>query len=325
MTIVKAAVVQDAPVVFDLEATLAKVGDLVGEAARRGAQLVVFPEAFVSAYPIGLDFGARVGFRLPRGREDFRRYHESSIEVPGPATEALGKAARTAGVHLVIGVIERDGGTLYCTALSFGPTGVLLGKHRKLMPTAAERLVWGFGDGSTMEVIETSLGRLGSVICWENYMPLLRMHMYAQEVQIYCAPTADSRDTWLPTMRHIAMEGRCFVLSACQFLGRSDCPDDYAAMFEHFGGDQAETILMRGGACIIDPLGNVLVSPNFEAPGIFLADLDLNEIPRGKYDFDVVGHYSRPDIFRLHVDTSPRQPVVTVSKNPREHLPEGTE
>lgn len=325
MKIVKAAVVQDAPVVFDLEATLAKVGDLLGKAARLGAQLVVFPEAFVSGYPIGLDFGARVGFRLPDGREDFRRYHESSVEVPGPATEALGQAAKTAGVHMVIGVIERDGGTLYCTALSFGPKGELLGKHRKLMPTAAERLVWGFGDGSTMDVIETPLGRLGAVICWENYMPLLRMHMYAQGVQIYCAPTADCRDTWLPTMRHIAMEGRCFVLSACQFLRRSDCPDDYAALFEHFGGDRPETILMRGGACIIDPLGQVLVSPNFEEPGIFLADLDSSEIPRGKYDFDVVGHYSRPDVFRLYVDTSPKQPVVTISRNPPEHLPEGGE
>ncbi len=319
---VKAAVVQDAPVVFDLEATLTKVGHLLEKASQQGAQLVVFPEAFVSAYPIGLDFGARIGFRKPEGREDFRRYFESSIEVPGPATEALGKSVKRSGVYMVIGVIERDGGTLYCTALSFGPKGELLGKHRKLMPTAAERLVWGFGDGSTMEAIETPLGRLGTVICWENYMPLLRMHMYAQGVQIYCAPTADCRDTWLSTMRHIALEGRCFVLTACQFLRRSDCPDDYAAMFEHFGGDQPETLLMRGGACIIDPLGQILVSPNFEEPGIFLAELDMGEIPRGKYDFDVVGHYARPDVFRLYVDTSPKPSVVTHSKSLEGQFPE---
>jgi len=313
MTIVKAAVVQEAPVVFNSEATIAKVVEILQKAADLGAQLVVLPEAFVSAYPVGLDFGARVGFRLPEGRVDFRRYYESSIEVPGPATIALGKAAKTAGVFMVIGVIERDGGTLYCTALTFGPSGELLSKHRKLMPTAAERLVWGYGDGSTMEAVDTSLGRIGSVICWENYMPFLRMHMFAQGVQLYCAPTADTRDTWLSTMRHIALEGRCFVLSACQYLTRNDCPEDYAAQFEPFGGDAPETVLMRGGACIIDPLGQVLVSPNFEGPGIFMAELDLDQIPQGKYDFDVVGHYARPDIFRLYVDTSPKPAVITHS------------
>jgi nitrilase len=310
MKTIKAAVVQDAPVVFDIRATLAKVENLLQKAAKEGAQLVVFPEAFVSAYPVGLDFGARVGFRLPQGREDFRRYYDSSVVVPGPATETLGRAAKAAGVYMVIGVIEQDRGTLYCTALCFGPEGKLLGKHRKLMPTAAERLVWGFGDGSTMEVIETPLGRLGSVICWENYMPLLRMHMYAQGIQLYCAPTADSRDTWAASMRHIALEGRCFVLSACQFLTRADCPDDYSALLEPFGEDTPGTVLMKGGACIIGPLGQMLVSPGFEGPGIFTAELDLGDIPRGKYDFDVVGHYARPDVFRLHVDTGQKKPVV---------------
>ncbi len=313
MTKIKAAVVQEAPVVFNSEATIAKVGEILLKSADLGAQLVVLPEAFVSAYPLGLDFGARIGFRLPEGRVDFRRYYESSIEVPGPAAVAIGKAAKAAGVYLVIGVIERDGGTLYCTALTFGPSGELLGKHRKLMPTAAERLVWGFGDGSTMETVDTPLGRMGSVICWENYMPFLRMHMFAQGVQLYCAPTADTRDTWLSTMRHIALEGRCFVLSACQYLTRNDCPEDYAALFEPFGGDTPETVLMRGGACIVDPLGQVLVSPDFEGPGIFTAELDLDLIPQGKYDFDVVGHYARPDIFRLYVDTSSKPAVVTHS------------
>lgn len=316
MQTIKAAVVQDAPVVFDTRATLEKVESLLQKAARDGAQLVVFPEAFVSAYPVGLDFGARVGFRLPEGREDFRRYYDSSVTVPGPATEILGRAAKAAGVYMVIGVIEQDRGTLYCTALSFGPEGDLLGKHRKLMPTAAERLIWGFGDGSTMEVIETPLGRLGSVICWENYMPLLRMHMYAQGIQLYCAPTADSRDTWAASMRHIALEGRCFVLSACQFLTRADCPDDYSALFEPFGEDSPGTVLMRGGACIIGPLGQMLVSPGFEGPGIFTAELDLSDIPRGKYDFDVVGHYARPDVFRLHVDTGQKKPVVAGRERP---------
>ncbi len=182
-----AAVVQAGPVVFDVPRTLDKLRDLTADAARRGARLAVFPEAFVSAYPKGLDFGVRLGSRTPEGREEFRRYFYSAIDVPGPATAAIGAAARAGGLFLVVGVIERDGGTLYCTALFFGPDGQLLGKHRKLMPTALERVVWGQGDGSTLPVLDTPLGRLGAVICWENYMPLLRTAMYAKGVQLYCA------------------------------------------------------------------------------------------------------------------------------------------
>ncbi len=309
MAMLRAAVIQDSPVVFNRKATLEKVHSLVSIAAVQGARLVVIPEAFVSAYPIGLDFGARMGSRTPEGREDFRRYFESAVEVPGPACGILEKTAQDARVLLVIGVIEKEGGTLYCTVLFFSPDGGLMGKHRKVMPTAMERLVWGFGDGSTLPVFDTPLGKIGSVICWENYMPMLRMHMYAQGIQLYCAPTADSRDTWLPSMRHIALEGRCFVLSCCQYLTRADCPKEYAA----FQGDEPDTVLMRGGSCIIGPLGQVLAGPNFEGPCILTADLDLDEIPRSKYDFDVVGHYSRPDIFRLSVNTRPTLPVVVCS------------
>jgi nitrilase len=309
MRIVRAAVVQDSPIVYDREATIEKVHALASQAARQGARLVVMPEAFVSAYPTGLDFGARIGLRSPKGRDDFRRYYESALEVPGLACDALGRAAREAGVVLVIGVIERDGGTLYCTVLFFSPDGKLMGKHRKLMPTAMERLVWGFGDGSTLPVFDTPLGKIGAVICWENYMPMLRMHMFAQGVQLYCAPTADHRDTWLPSMRHIALEGRCFVLSCCQYLTRADCPEDYDAI----QGKDPATVLMRGGSCMISPLGQILVGPNFEGPCILTADLDLSEIPRSKYDFDVVGHYARPDIFRLYVNTQPAPPVVISS------------
>lgn len=309
MRIVRAAVVQDNPIVFDREATIEKVHTLVSQAARQGATLVVMPEAFVSAYPTGLDFGARIGLRQPKGRDDFRRYYESALEVPGSGCDALGEAARETGVYLVIGVIERDGGTLYCTVLFFSPDGRLMGKHRKVMPTAMERLVWGFGDGSTMPVFDTALGKIGAVICWENYMPMLRMHMYAQGIQLYCAPTADHRDTWLPSMRHIALEGRCFVLSCCQYLSRADCPEDYEAI----QGKDPATVLMRGGSCMIGPLGQILAGPNFEGPCILTADLDLGEIPRSKYDFDVVGHYARPDIFRLYVNTRPAPPVVVSS------------
>src|SRR3954462_2114415 len=293
MTTVRAAVVQDAPVAFDREGTLAKLRALAAEASGQGARLIVFPEAFVSGYPRGLDFGARVGSRTPEGREWFRRYWDSSVDVPGPATGSLGAAARDAGAYLVVGVVERDGGTLYCSALFFSPDGTLLGKHRKLMPTAAERLVWGFGDGSTLPVLDTPIGRLGAAICWENYMPLLRMHMYARGVQLYCAPTADDRETWQATGRHIALEGRCFVLSSNQFALRGDYPADYPAI----QGDDPEAVMSRGGSCIVDPLGRVLAGPLSDGPGILTAELDLGEVARGKYDFDVVGHYARPDVF----------------------------
>jgi nitrilase len=306
MAIVKAAVVQSAPVVFDREATLDRVGHLVAEACAGGAELVVFPEAFVSAYPKGLNFGAVVGGRTPAGREDFRRYYDSAVEVPGPAVRRLGVIAADSAVHLVIGVIEREGGTLYCTVLFFAPDGRMLGKHRKLMPTASERLVWGYGDGSTLPVFDTPLGRLGAVICWENYMPMMRMAMYAKGIQLYCAPTADDRDTWLASMQHVALEGRCFVLSSCQMLLRADCPADYAAI----QGNDPDTVLMRGGSCIIGPLGQILAGPVFNQTQILHVDLDMNEIVRGKYDFDVAGHYARPDVFRLAVNESATSAVV---------------
>ncbi len=226
----RVAVVQAAPIVFDRDRTLEVVADWTARAADADAALVLFPEAFVSGYPKGLDFGARVGLRTPAGRNDFLRYWNSAVDVPGRAVDRIGTVAKRHRIHLVIGVIERDGGTLYCTVLFFGADGQLMGKHRKLMPTAAERLVWGFGDGSTMPVFDTPLGRLGAVICWENYMPAMRLHMYSKGIQIYCAPAADERDTWVASMRHIAMEGRCFVLSANQYTTRKDFPDDYATV-----------------------------------------------------------------------------------------------
>jgi len=306
MTIVRAAVVQDAPVAFDTAATMAKVATLVAQAAAQGAQLAVFPEAFIGGYPKGVDFGARVGMRLPEGRQAFQRYHAAAIELPGPESRRLGELARTHQMHLTIGVIERERGTLYCTVLFFGDDGSFLGKHRKTMPTAMERLIWGFGDGSTLTVLPTPLGRLGAVICWENYMPQLRLAMYAQGIQLYCAPTVDDRETWLATMRHIALEGRCFVLSSCQFTKRSDYPADYAPI----QGNDPNSVLIRGGSCIISPLGQILAGPHFDEPTILTADLDLDEIVRGQYDLDVVGHYARPDLFQLTVNRE-RQSAVS--------------
>lgn len=284
--------------VFDRDATIERVRVLTADAASQGARLVVFPEAFVSAYPKGLDFGARVGGRTQEGRRMFRRYFESSVDVAGPAVTALGAIARDHVVYLVIGVIERDGGTLYCTVLFFDGAGNLMGKHRKLMPTAMERLVWGMGDGSTMPVFDTPIGKIGAVICWENYMPLLRTAMYAKGIQLYCAPTVDDRETWARSMQHIAFEGRCFVLSAVQYLRRSDCPEDYPAI----QGDDPATVLIRGGSVIVNPQGVVLAGPNYDGEAILLADINLDEIVEGKYDLDVVGHYARPDVFRLSVN-----------------------
>jgi len=312
-----AAVVQASPVFFDREGTLEKIAQLTAEAASNGAELVVFPEAFISAYPRGMGFGAVVGARSDEGREDFRRYWESSMDVPGPEVDTLTAMARDHQVHLVIGVIERDGGTLYCTVLFFSPDGYL-GKHRKLMPTGSERLVWGFGDGSTLPVFDTPLGKLGAVICWENYMPLLRMTMYSKGIQIYCAPTADNRDSWAATMRHIAVEGRCFVLSCNQFVRAKDYPHDL------YPSDNPEDIVSRGGSCIIDPFGNFLVEPHFEGETILMADLDMDEIARGKFDFDVVGHYARPDVFQLHVNEQETPAVVlTGAKSPTSAKDEG--
>jgi nitrilase len=311
------AVVQAAPVAFDVARTLEKVADLAADAAGKGARLMLFPEAFVSAYPRGLDFGAVVGSRTAAGREQFRRYWESAIDVPGPHVEQLGGIARTNRAHLVMGVIERDGGTLYCTVLFFAPDGRCLGKHRKLMPTASERLIWGFGDGSTLPVLQTEIGRLGAVICWENYMPLVRTAMYAKGVEIYCAPTADGRDTWLPTVQHIAQEGRCFVLSCNQFARRRDYPADYPTAF----GDDPDAVLSRGGSCIIGPLGQILAGPDFNGETILTADLDLGEIARARLDFDVVGHYSRPDVFQLVVDETRRTPVSFRNAAPIDAVP----
>lgn len=220
----RVAVVQAASVVFNRDASLDRVAELTRESADRGARLVLFPEAFIPGYPQAMTFEAILGWRTETSRDQFRRYWETALDVPGPGTDRLGEIAATNGVHLVIGVIERDGGTLYCTALFFAPNGTLLGLHRKLMPTALERTIWGWGDGSTMPVFETSVGRIGAVICWENYMPLMRAAMYAKGVQIYCAPTLDDLDTWVATVRHIAKEGRVFVLSACQYLRLPTAP-----------------------------------------------------------------------------------------------------
>jgi nitrilase len=302
---VRVAVVQAAPVLFDRQATVQKALRLVKQAAQNEARLVLLPEAFIPAYPRGLSFGTVVGHRRPEGRDLWQRYYENAVPVPGSTTAQLSQASQESGVYLAIGVVERDGGTLYCTTLYFGPGGSLLGKHRKLKPTGAERLIWGEGDGTTLTVVDTEFGKVGGLICWENYMPLARMAMYQKGVQIYLAPTADARDTWQATLRHIACEGRCFVLGCNQFITKDHYPEDLPGLDDL--ADQPE-VMCRGGSAIIGPMGEVIAGPLYGEEGILYADLDLAEVARAKFDFDVAGHYSRPDVFHFRVDESPEEP-----------------
>jgi len=306
--VVRVAVVQSGTIPFDAAAATGRAIERLAEASRQGVALAVFPEAFIGGYPKGLDFGICVGQRTAEGREDFRRYYAGSIAVPGEETDRLAVACLAHDIHAVIGVIERDGGTLYCTSLYIGP-GRLLGKHRKVMPTAAERLVWGFGDGSTLTAVDMPFGRVGGAICWENYMPLLRTAMYAKGVEIWCAPTADDRESWPSTMRHIAMEGRCFVLGACQVMRRSDYPNDYNSRIEV----APDGYLMRGRSLIVGPLGNILAGPLVDDEGILVADIDVADVQRAKLDFDVTGHYARADLFQLRVDEGAKVAVRSVA------------
>ena len=308
--VTRVAVVQAAPVLFERTATLEKAIHLIHKAASRDAELVLFPEAFIPCYPRGLSFGMVVGSRSLEGRHLWQRYWENSVEIPGPVTEALGEAARECDAYIVMGVIERDqefgGGTLYCTIVYIDPDGHVMGKHRKLKPTGAERLIWGEGDGSTLEVFETSVGRIGGLVCWENYMPLARTLLYSKGVELYVAPTADARDTWQATLRHIALEGRCFVLGCNQFVTREMYPPDLPMREEL---DCQPRVLCRGGSAIISPLGQIIAGPLYGEEGILHADLDRSQIIRSKVDFDAVGHYARADVVRLLVDERPRRPV----------------
>ena len=301
----KAAVIQDSPILFNLQLTIDKVETLTKEASRNGASLVVFPEAFISAYPKGLLFGAKIGSRTLNGRKEFLQYYNSSLDLNSSEFRKLLDIAKKNKVFLVIGVIEKSSGTLYCTILHISDKGSLLCKHRKVMPTAAERLVWGFGDGSTLETAKTRLGVLGSVICWENYMPMMRMSMYDQGIELYCAPTADDRETWIATVKHIALEGRCFVFSSCQFFTKADYPSEF-----DISNIVSDEPIMKGGSCIISPLGKVLASAGNKKRAIIYSEINLDEIIQGKYDFDVVGHYSRPDIFKLKVNKKSKKPVI---------------
>ncbi|KAH9213617.1 putative nitrilase [Leptodontidium sp. 2 PMI_412] len=309
---VKVAAVQAAPVAFDLTATLKKVETLTAEAASQGAELVAFPEAFVSAYPWRYAFGATVGYREPEGRKWYAKYYDSSIAIPSPEFEILENIARGNKVNLSIGIVEKAGSTLYCTAVLIGTDGTLLSRHRKLIPTAAERLVWGRGSGDSLNVVDVGFGKIGGLICWENYMPLARVALYQRGIDIYIAPTADDPVTWAATMQHIAKEGRCFVISINQFCQVSDFPSDYPPFTPESHDRNPEgkpwtqdDILNHGGSCIVGPMGNFLAEPVRDKQEIIYATLNLSDLTEARMDFDAVGSYARPDIFTLNVNTRP--------------------
>lgn len=299
-----AAVIQAAPILFDVENTLQKTAELVNEAAQKGADLMLFPEAFISAYPRGLSFGTVVGSRSEEGRDTWLQYWNSAIEENGPESDRLGAMAKSSSTFLVMGVIEKDStsGTLYCSMFYYGPDGKYLGKHRKLKPTAAERLIWGEGDGSTLVSFDTALGKIGGLICWENYMPQARMAMYNKGVQVYLAPTADSRDQWQHTMVHTALEGRCYVLGCNQFVTKEMYPKALPGIDDL---ESQSTVMCRGGSVIVSPLGEVLAGPLLDKEGILTAEISIDEVVKSKLDFDVIGHYSRNDIFNLSVKDQP--------------------
>jgi nitrilase len=290
-----ASAVQLAPELFDKKRTLDKIRSWALEAAKKGSKLILFPEVIIPGYPRGLIFGTRVGGRTEAGRDLFLRYWENSITVPGPETANLGETAKLCNAWLVIGVTEKDmiSDTLYCSLLYFSPEGHLIHKHRKIKPTAAERIIWGEGDGKDLNVIETPLGKIGGLICWENYMPLARTALYQQGLEIYLAPTADCRSTWQSTLEHIACESRSYVIGCNQLLNKEHYPADLQPLLDE------EFSPSTGGSAIISPLGKTLAGPLYNQEGLLTAEIDHREIIRAKMDFDPVGHYARGDVFRF--------------------------
>ena len=308
---IRAAAIQAAPVFLDAQATLEKATRLIEEAADQGARLIVLPETFVPGYPVWLWAGSNAG-QPDLEASAFARLHANALEVPGPGAALLGRAARAARAVVAIGVTERESqfsrGTLYNTLLLFGDDGELLLRHRKLVPTYKERTVWGQGDGSTLAVCATPAGRVGGLICWENLMPLARYALYAQGEQVHLAPTADPGGAWQASLRHIAYEGRVYVVASCQVVSRQALGDEPA--LAGFPADAGW--LLRGGSAIVAPVGDCdyLAGPLYDEERTLYADLDLDQVVRAKHSLDVAGHYARNDVFQLTVNRAPLRPYL---------------
>ena len=299
---VKVGVIQATPSLFDIEKSVDLVVDWIKKGAEKGCELLLFPESFIPCYPRGLSYDAMIGRRTDKSRDQWLHYWENSIEENSIHTQRIREAIAEANLFVGLGVTEREnvGGSLHCALWYFDNHGNLVGKHRKLKPTGLERYIWAESDGSTLTTLQTTIGKIGGLICWENYMPLARMSIYQKGVEIYLAPTADSRESWQSTMQHIALEGRCFVLAANQYVQKSDYPAEYQADLL----DQPET-MCAGGSVIISPMGEVLAGPLWHQEGLLVAELDFSILAKSKLDFDVTGHYARPDVFDFKVNKQP--------------------
>jgi nitrilase len=308
---VKVSLVQESPIFFDKKASLDKAIRIIEECGEDGSQIIVFPESFIPGYPRGFNFGAVVGSRSPEGRGQYQDFYNASIDQQGKEVEALISVAKKIGAYVIMGVTEKVAhhGSLYCTMLYISPYNGLICCHRKLKPTGTERIVWAESDGSTLNTVRTPYGIMGGLICWENYMPLARMALYQKGVQIYIAPTADSRSTWTKTMQHIAMEGRCFVLACNQYFTKDMMPEQYKNLVK----DEPEE-MCRGGSIIISPDGSILSGPLYGSSGILTATLDLDKIIQSRLDFDPAGHYNRDDVFQFKCNGQPE----TIDDRPAE-------
>lgn len=299
---VKACLIQDSPIFFDKEKTLQKIESLVNKYAAEGCDLIVFPESFVPGYPRGFSFGAKVGYRTDEGRKLYSVYHSNSFDLESDDLSRIESLSKSSGAYIILGITEKQSsnGSLYCSMIYISPTDGLLGVHRKIKPTGTERIIWAEAGGESLVTFDTRIGKLGGLICWENYMPLARMAMYQQGIEIYIAPTADSREEWTTTMKQIALEGRCFVLGCNQYFTKSMYPLEY----QHLVKNEAEEICL-GGSVIVSPHGKIIEGPLFGKSGALIAELDLDEVVQAKLDFDVNGHYSRQDIFQFKVINQP--------------------
>lgn len=296
----KIAVIQAAPVMFDKNACIEKALKLTREASAKSAELIIFPELFVPGYPYGMNFGFSVGNRDEEGRKDWKLYYDNSIVVPGIETDQLAAAAKNHCVYISIGVSERDlvTGTLYNTNLIFSPEGKIESVHRKLKPTGSERVVWGDADRGYFPVVDTPWGTMGSLICWESYMPLARVALYEKGVTLYISPNTNDNPEWQATIQHIALEGRCYFINCDMYFTKSDYPDGLHCQSDI---EKLPDVICRGGSCIVDPYGHYETEPVWDKETIIYADLDMNKVPMSKMELDVCGHYSRPDVLKLTV------------------------
>ncbi|MEI8060162.1 MAG: carbon-nitrogen hydrolase family protein [Ferruginibacter sp.] len=299
---IKVGVVQATPALFDIKKTVDIIISWIEKGVKEGCELLLFPESFIPCYPRGLNFDAIIGKRTDKSRNQWLDYWNNSIETSSEYIKIISAAIKEANLYVALGVTEKEniGGSLHCSLLYFDNKGNLIGKHRKLKPTGLERYIWAESDGSTLLSFDTEIGKIGGLICWENYMPLARMAMYNKGVEIYLAPTADSRESWQNTMQHIALEGRCFVLASNQFVRKSDYPEQYLEDLK----DEPE-IMCAGGSVIISPMGEILAGPIWNKEALLTAELDFTILAKSKLDFDVVGHYSRNDVFSFEVTNQP--------------------